>query len=89
MQALMSCGLPELVSMPEVGGVIAESVVSWLEDTRNRQLIHRLESAGLTMCSSPVYRGRHSFGSPPSGRNHMGVDGNFARLDSPAGLRAH
>ena len=52
MQALMSCGLPELVSMPEVGGVIAESVVSWLEDTRNRQLIHRLESAGLTMCSS-------------------------------------
>ena len=42
----------ELVSMPEVGGVIAESVVSWLEDTRNRQLIHRLESAGLTMCSS-------------------------------------
>jgi len=32
--------------------VIAESVVSWLEDTRNRQLIHRLESAGLTMCSS-------------------------------------
>ena len=77
MQALMSCGLPELVSMPEVGGVIAESVVSWLEDTRNRQLIHRLESRRFNHVLLPVYRGRHSFRLPPSGRNHMVLTGTL------------
>lgn len=39
----------ELAAIDGVGPVIAESVVNFLEDADNRELIHRLRSAGLAL----------------------------------------
>ncbi|GGF09873.1 NAD-dependent DNA ligase LigA [Hymenobacter cavernae] len=47
--ALIAASMTELAAVPEVGGVIAESVAAWFEDEVNRQLIERLRSAGVQM----------------------------------------
>ncbi|HEX8350815.1 MAG TPA: NAD-dependent DNA ligase LigA [Hymenobacter sp.] len=47
--AMMAASMAELAAVPEVGGVIAESVAAWFEDEANRQLIERLRSAGVQL----------------------------------------
>ncbi|WP_324670786.1 NAD-dependent DNA ligase LigA [Hymenobacter sp. GOD-10R] len=48
-EAMMAASMTELAAVPEVGGVIAESVAAWFEDEANRQLIERLRSAGVQL----------------------------------------
>lgn len=44
---LMRAGLDELLAIDDVGEVIAQSVVEWFGDGRNRNVLERLRKAGL------------------------------------------
>ena len=39
----------ELAAVPEVGGVIAESVAAWFQEPANRDLVERLRAAGVQL----------------------------------------
>ena len=47
--ALLAASAEQLQQTPEVGPVLAESVRSWLDEPRNRQLVDRLRDAGVRM----------------------------------------
>lgn len=47
MEAIMSADKDDLVEIDEIGERIAESIIYYLSQTRNLQLIERLEKAGL------------------------------------------
>jgi DNA ligase (NAD+) len=49
MDALCAATTEQLQETQEIGPVLAESVRSWLDEARNRQLIDRLRAAGLNM----------------------------------------
>ncbi|UOQ77098.1 NAD-dependent DNA ligase LigA [Hymenobacter sp. 5516J-16] len=49
MDALAAASATELAAVPEVGGVIAESVAAWFQEPENRQLIEDLRAAGLQL----------------------------------------
>jgi DNA ligase (NAD+) len=49
MDALCDATIEQLQETPEIGPVLAESVRSWLDEPRNRQLIERLRAAGVNM----------------------------------------
>jgi DNA ligase (NAD+) len=44
---LMSADLETLIAIDEIGNKIAESIIQFFDDERNRQLIERLRAAGL------------------------------------------
>ncbi|OON70044.1 NAD-dependent DNA ligase LigA [Hymenobacter sp. CRA2] len=46
---ILNASVEELAAVPEVGGVIAESVAAWAQDAANRQLVERLKAAGVQM----------------------------------------
>lgn len=47
--SLMKAGREEILSVPDVGEVIADSVTAWFADKSHRELIERLRGAGLRM----------------------------------------
>ncbi|WP_303311418.1 NAD-dependent DNA ligase LigA [Hymenobacter sp. BT730] len=47
--AMAAASVLELAAVPEVGGVIAESVAAWFQEPENRQLIERLRAAGVQL----------------------------------------
>jgi DNA ligase (NAD+) len=49
MDALCTATIEQLQETQEIGPVLAESVRSWLDEPRNRQLIDRLRAAGANM----------------------------------------
>ena len=49
MDTLCAATTEQLRETSEIGPVLAESVRSWLDEPRNRQLIDRLRAAGVTM----------------------------------------
>lgn len=49
MEALLTAEADQLAAIRDIGAVIAESVVTWLSVPTNRDLLERLEAAGLTM----------------------------------------
>jgi DNA ligase (NAD+) len=49
MDALCAATLQQLQQTSEIGPVLAESVRSWFDEPRNRQLIDRLRDAGVNM----------------------------------------
>ncbi|KAA9339736.1 NAD-dependent DNA ligase LigA [Hymenobacter busanensis] len=46
---ILNASAEELAAVPEVGGVIAESVAAWAQDPANRELVERLKAAGVQM----------------------------------------
>jgi DNA ligase (NAD+) len=52
MQTLMEASLEKLQDVPEVGPVVAESVRAFFDEPRNRELIGRLASAGVSMSTT-------------------------------------
>ena len=52
MDKLMSVTVDELVTIDEIGNVIAESIVSFFADERNKEIVARLKAAGLQMAIS-------------------------------------
>ena len=49
MDALADATIEELQQTQEIGPVLAESVRSWMDEPRNRQLLERLRAAGVRM----------------------------------------
>ncbi len=49
MNALCAATVEQLQQTSEIGPVLAESVRSWFDEPRNRQLIDRLREAGVNM----------------------------------------
>jgi DNA ligase (NAD+) len=49
MDALCAAGEEQLQQTSEIGPVLAESVRSWFDEPRNRQLVDRLRAAGVNM----------------------------------------
>ncbi|WP_139922214.1 NAD-dependent DNA ligase LigA [Hymenobacter sp. DG01] len=47
--ALAAASATELAAVPEVGGVIAESVAAWFQEPENRQLVEGLRAAGVQL----------------------------------------
>jgi DNA ligase (NAD+) len=47
--ALCAATIEQLQETPEIGPVLAESVRSWLDEPRNRQLVDRLRAAGVRL----------------------------------------
>ncbi|GAA3947769.1 NAD-dependent DNA ligase LigA [Hymenobacter algoricola] len=47
--ALLAASAPELAAVPEVGGVIAESLAAWSSQIVNRDLVERLRAAGVQL----------------------------------------
>ena len=52
MAKLENSTVEELVSIDEIGEIIAESVVSFFSEPRNQEIVRRLEAAGLQMAVS-------------------------------------
>ncbi|GAB3493788.1 NAD-dependent DNA ligase LigA [Spirosoma knui] len=49
MDALMNASLETLANVPDVGPRIAQSLADWFADAENRELVERLQAAGLQM----------------------------------------
>jgi DNA ligase (NAD+) len=67
MEALMNASADQVNSVPGVGPTIAEAVVSFFAELRNRSLIERLQQAGLPM----VEAGAVATGGPLSGKSYV------------------
>ncbi|WP_022822998.1 NAD-dependent DNA ligase LigA [Hymenobacter norwichensis] len=48
-EAMEQATATELAAVPEVGGVIAESVAAWFQEAANRNLVERLRAAGVQL----------------------------------------
>jgi DNA ligase (NAD+) len=57
MDALMKAGEEELEQVNEVGPRIAQSIAEFFQEPRNRELVKRLEAAGLTFTGKKKERG--------------------------------
>jgi len=51
-EALMTASAEELAAVPEVGGVIADSMALWSQQPENREQIRRLQAAGVQLEAS-------------------------------------
>jgi len=67
MEALTNASADQINSVPGVGTTIAEAVVSFFAEPRNRSLIERLQQAGLPM----VEAGAVAAGGPLSGKTFV------------------
>jgi DNA ligase (NAD+) len=67
MDALMAASETEINDVPGVGGAIAEAVVHFFAEPRNRMLIERLRSAGLQLTEPAAVRE----GGPLTGKTYV------------------
>jgi DNA ligase (NAD+) len=71
MDALLVATTEQLQSTHEIGPVLAESVRSWLDEPRNRELIDRLRAAGVRMEVPPEERLTPPADGPLTGRSYV------------------
>jgi DNA ligase (NAD+) len=71
MDALSAASIEQLQSTREIGPVLAESVRSWFDEPRNRQLIDRLRAAGVRMEVPPDERAARGQEGPLTGRTYV------------------
>lgn len=71
MNALAGADIEALQQTPEIGPVLAASVVEWFGEPRNRALIARLRAAGVRMESSEEERASAGSLGPLSGRTYV------------------
>ena len=67
MDALLTAGEAEINDVPGIGGAIAEAVVHFFAERRNRTLIERLRKAGLTFTEPAAVQE----GGPLSGKTYV------------------
>jgi DNA ligase (NAD+) len=67
MDALLTASEAEINDVPGVGGAIAEAVVHFFAERRNRTLIERLRKAGLNFTEPAAVQG----GGPLSGKTYV------------------
>jgi DNA ligase (NAD+) len=61
----------QLQQTHEIGPVLAESVRSWLDEPRNRELLDRLRAAGVRMEVPPGQRVQKATGGPLEGKTYV------------------
>ena len=71
MDALSTASIEQLQATREIGPVLAESVRSWFDEPRNRQLIDRLRAAGVRMEVPPDERAARGQEGPLTGRTYV------------------
>jgi DNA ligase (NAD+) len=71
MEALASATLEQLQSTGDVGPVLAESVRSWFDEPRNRELVDRLRDAGVQTEVPESERVAEAAPRPLSGRTYV------------------
>ncbi|HEX5107781.1 MAG TPA: NAD-dependent DNA ligase LigA [Vicinamibacterales bacterium] len=69
--ALCAATLEQLQHTPEIGPVLADSVRTWLDEPRNRQLLDRLRAAGVRMEIPPEERAAIDAPRPLTGRTYV------------------
>jgi len=79
MDALCAATTERLQGTPEVGPVLADSVRSWLDEPRNRQLIDRLRAAGVNMEVPEDQRAGAETPGPLTGRTYV-ITGTLAGM---------
>jgi DNA ligase (NAD+) len=87
MQTLMEAPVEKLQAVPEVGPVLAESVRAFFDEPRNRELIGRLASAGVSMRTTLPEPAAESAG-PLAGKTAVitGTLASMTREDATAAL---
>jgi DNA ligase (NAD+) len=85
---VLHASVTELTECEDVGDVIAQSVVQWRDDPRNRKLIERLRKAGLNF-NSQLYQPRAKAG-PLAGKTFVltGTLPNLKREEATAKIEA-
>ncbi len=85
---VLSASLEQLMDCEDIGEVIAQSIVQWHRDDRNRKLIDRLRKAGVNF-KSELYQPRAQAG-PFSGRTFVltGTLPNLKREEAAAKIEA-
>jgi len=88
MDALCAATTERLQGTPEIGPVLAESVRSWLDEPRNRQLIERLGAAGVNMEVPEDQRAAADMPGPLTGKTYVitGTLTSMSREDATAAL---
>ena len=85
---VLAASVDQLTECEDVGEVIAQSVVQWHGDARNRKLVERLRKAGLNF-NSQLYRPRAKAG-PVAGKTFVltGTLPNLTREQATANIEA-
>jgi len=85
---VFAAGLDRLTQCEDVGAVIAQSIVQWHGDSRNRQLLERLRKAGVNF-KSELYQPRAAAG-PLAGKTFVltGTLPNLKREEAAAKIEA-
>jgi DNA ligase (NAD+) len=85
---VFAAGLDQLTRCEDVGEIIADSIVQWHGDSRNRQLIERLRKAGVNF-TSELYHPQIAVG-PLAGKTFVltGTLPNLKREDAAAKIEA-
>jgi DNA ligase (NAD+) len=71
MDALSTASIEQLQGTREIGPVLAESVRSWFDEPRNRQLIDRLRAAGVRMEVPADERAARGQEGPLTGKTYV------------------
>jgi DNA ligase (NAD+) len=79
MEAIAAASLEQLQSTSDVGPVLAESVRSWFDEPRNRELIERLHAAGVQTEVPESERLAAAAPRPLSGRTYV-ITGTLASM---------
>ena len=88
MEVLCSATVEQLQDTPEIGPVLAESVRSWLDEPRNRELIEKLRRAGVNMEIPPEERAALALPGPLTGKTYVitGTLTSMTREEATAAL---
>jgi DNA ligase (NAD+) len=88
MDALCAATVEQLQQTAEIGPVLAESVRSWFDEPRNRQLIDRLRSAGVNLEVPLEQRIAAEAAGPLKGRTYVitGTLRSMSREEATAAL---
>jgi len=88
LDAVFAASVDQLTETEDIGEVIAESIVQWYGDPRNRQLIERLRKAGINF-KSPLHSPKAAVG-PFAGKTFVltGTLATLRREDATAKIEA-
>ena len=79
MDALAGATIEQLQQTQEIGPVLAESIRTWMDEPRNRQLLDRLRAAGVRMEVPESERTSAAAPGPLAGRTYV-ITGTLATM---------
>ena len=88
MDALVNASVEQLQATPEIGPVLAQSLRSWLDEPRNRELLERLSAAGVRMEVPESERSARPAPQPLAGKTYVitGTLSSMSREEATAAL---